>query len=485
MKTAPLLRIDGPREDDLRLLPVKLRLKVLRWLLCIIVSTGVPDLAWAQYSSGGYSRPGGGSTSGYSASSRRAPVSSSGGYSRRSYAGGGYATGSLGDRAVSRSLSSQAFRDYQAAQQPAETYVRRSPAYAGGSDWPSEAPRRPSVWGGQQPATRVARGPALPGSGPLTAVALWAALNSLSSPGSAAYFHNYQYDPGYVQWRREADREAGHNPAVAAKLDATRHPARANGRSAAQPVRGTPRPTIARTKGRVGLYLARPFHWHRHPVAALVVAAPHGSTGCRRGRPRPDRQRSDTVPCRHDHARRSVPVSAGCRIDQGAAAGGQRHDQRRGGGPAARRQRPAASALPAGRQSILSAPSRRRWPTGRMPLLFTAGRGHPGGQPGVGAVARSRRRHDRMAVLSDQGRQDVRTRLGAGQQPRSAAKDGGNAAIRRPCRTAPIADDALRRSHRRHAARASRPSTSSSAPSRRRARHGSRSTPASTSTRRG
>jgi hypothetical protein len=59
----------------------------------------------------------------------------------------------------------------------------------------------------------------LPGSGPLTAVALWAALNSLSSPGSAAYFHNYQYDPGYVQWRREADREAGHNPPVAAKLD--------------------------------------------------------------------------------------------------------------------------------------------------------------------------------------------------------------------------------------------------------------------------
>jgi hypothetical protein len=58
----------------------------------------------------------------------------------------------------------------------------------------------------------------LPGAGPLTAVALWAALNSLSSPGSAAYFHNYQYDPGYMQWRQEADREAARNPAVAAKL---------------------------------------------------------------------------------------------------------------------------------------------------------------------------------------------------------------------------------------------------------------------------
>ena len=49
-------------------------------------------------------------------------------------------------------------------------------------------------------------------------MALWAALNSLSSPGSAAYFHNYRDDPGYVQWRREAEREAANNPAVADKL---------------------------------------------------------------------------------------------------------------------------------------------------------------------------------------------------------------------------------------------------------------------------
>jgi hypothetical protein len=143
------------------------------------------------------------------------PVSSSGGYSRRSYSGTGYSTGSSGDRALSRSMSSQALYDYQSAQRTAETYARRQPAYAGGFDAPVEAPRRPSVWEGQ----RVVRGPALPGSGPLTAVALWAALNSLSSPSSAAYFHDYQNDPGYVQWRREADREATNNPTLAAKLD--------------------------------------------------------------------------------------------------------------------------------------------------------------------------------------------------------------------------------------------------------------------------
>jgi hypothetical protein len=195
--------------------------KVLFCCLSCLLVLDAPDRASGQYSSGGYSRPGGGSTSDYSAPSRRAPVSSSGGYSRRPYSGLGYSTGSWGDRAVSRSLSAQALRDYQAAQQPAQTYTRRPPygTYGNAYDWATEAPRRPPIWGGEEPARRVARRPALPGSGPLTAVALWAALNSLSSPNSVQYFHNYQDDPGYVQWRREADREAAQNPAVAAKLD--------------------------------------------------------------------------------------------------------------------------------------------------------------------------------------------------------------------------------------------------------------------------
>src|SRR5215472_13547609 len=184
--------------------------KALFYVLCLLATSNVPGPAWGQYSSGGYSRTGGATTYGYSAPSRRPPVSSSSGYSRRSYGG---------DQAFSRSLSSQALRDYQAAQRPVETYTRRPPAYAGGYNWAEETPRRPSIWEGQQPVYGAVRAPALPGSGPLTAVALWAALNSLSSPSSAQYFHNYQNDPGYVQWRREADREAAHHPAVAAKLD--------------------------------------------------------------------------------------------------------------------------------------------------------------------------------------------------------------------------------------------------------------------------
>src|SRR6267378_2800039 len=107
MKTVSLLRIVRPPEGDLRPPPAKLRLKVLlRWLLCIIVSAGVPDLAWAQYR------------------------------------GGGYATGSAGDRDISRSTSSQALRDYRTAQQPAQPYVRRQPSYGADYARPSEGQRR-------------------------------------------------------------------------------------------------------------------------------------------------------------------------------------------------------------------------------------------------------------------------------------------------------------------------------------------------------
>ena len=258
--------------------------------LCFLLILDAPDRAWGQYSSGGYSRPIGGSGYGYSAASRRMPVSSSGGYSRRSYSGTGYRTGSSGDLALSRSMSSQALRDYQSAQRSAETYARRQPAYAGGFDGATEAPRRPSVWEGQ----RVASRPAQPGSGPLTAVALWAALNSLSSPSSAAYFHNYQYDPGYVQWRREADREAAKDPTLAAKLgqldsQLAQMEGRPRNPSAALPVRSSP----AQATGSglmwpvlfVGVAILLLLWWWRrrlaHPSTATAAPGLAGSAAAR------------------------------------------------------------------------------------------------------------------------------------------------------------------------------------------------------------
>jgi hypothetical protein len=122
----------------------------------------------------------------------------------------------------------------------------------------------------------------------LTAVALWAALNSLSSPASAVYFHNYQYDPGYVQWRREADREAGHNPAVAAKLDQldtqlAQMESQPRNPSAEAPVRPSPAPAGAGFiwpvlfVGIVILLLL--WFWRRRMSQPVVAAAAPGLAG--------------------------------------------------------------------------------------------------------------------------------------------------------------------------------------------------------------
>ena len=173
---------------------------------------------------------------------------------------------------------------------------------------------------GRSQQRRVARGPALPGSGPLTAVALWAALNSLSSPGSASYFHNYQYDPGYVQWRREADREAGQNPAVAAKLDQldaqlAQMEGQPRNPSATAPVRPSPAP--AGGSGFIWpvlfigiVILLLLWLWRRRLAQPAVAAAAPGLAGSAATRFRVGM----TMPVDPS------PVCAGCRIDQGAAA---------------------------------------------------------------------------------------------------------------------------------------------------------------------
>jgi MYXO-CTERM domain-containing protein len=115
-------------------------------------------------------------------------------------------------------------------------------------------------------------------------VALWAALNSLSSPGSSAYFHNYQNDRGYLQWRQEAEREATNNPAVAAKLqqldtqlaqmaDQPRNP------TAAPPVQPSPSPSGGSGTIWVVLFigiaiLALLWLWRRRHAPALLPLRP-------------------------------------------------------------------------------------------------------------------------------------------------------------------------------------------------------------------
>lgn len=248
----------------------------------------MPDAAWGQFGSGGYSRPSGGFKS-YSTPIRRPPAASSGGYARRAPSFPGYSGSSPGDRAMSRGTSSRALRDYQAGQRPSDTYARRPPS-AGGDrgwgpvgGWGPAMTRRPGVWG-QWWGGAAARQRA-PGSGILTTVALWAALNALSSRGQAEYFHAHRDDPAYLQWRREAESAAARDPEVAAKLaqlDARLaqlegQPANPAARAPAEPDSGLG--SIWGVLFVVGGVLVLFWLWRRRTAAPATPAAASGLAG--------------------------------------------------------------------------------------------------------------------------------------------------------------------------------------------------------------
>ena len=127
---------------------------------------------------------------------------------------------------MSRGGSSEALRDYRASQRPPPTYVPPRPstppsASSGGSwlpggGWGAPMPRRVPSWGGSWDTVSPRRSF---GTGVVTGVALWAALNALtSSPSQAEYIYTHRNDPAYREWRQEADRTAASDPDVAAKL---------------------------------------------------------------------------------------------------------------------------------------------------------------------------------------------------------------------------------------------------------------------------
>ena len=49
---------------------------------------------------------------------------------------------------------------------------------------------------------------------------LWFMLDNLTRPGYGDFFHHHQDDPGYQQWRAEADRLAADNVDLRNKLSA-------------------------------------------------------------------------------------------------------------------------------------------------------------------------------------------------------------------------------------------------------------------------
>jgi hypothetical protein len=182
-----------------------------------------PSVAWARRGfSGGYSRP---SASGFSFGSRRTP-SFSGGYTRprtpgfggSSRRGFGFGT-SAGDRALSRNSSGAALGRYR-SQREAGTNGART-----GGGGPFSGVRTPRTW--STPDWYRRRGWSLPPYayrspprfGVWNALFLWFLLDHLSAPGHAAFFYNHQDDPGYREWRADAERQAQDNPALKAKLD--------------------------------------------------------------------------------------------------------------------------------------------------------------------------------------------------------------------------------------------------------------------------
>src|SRR5262245_28646685 len=198
---------------------------VLPWRAPVIEIAALAPPAAAQ-TSGGYRRPGGGGGysggfgGGYSSSYARRP-SISGGYGRPSSSAFGGGFGSAfggGDVAISRRNSSQALRDYRASQQRQEYTTRRPSSGWDDSTWHTAPLGRrplPGGWGGgYAPGYSVST----PRFGAWDAPLAWSLLNSLSWPQAVTYFNDYRNDPGYAQWRAEADRKAQSDPAVAQKL---------------------------------------------------------------------------------------------------------------------------------------------------------------------------------------------------------------------------------------------------------------------------
>src|SRR5215813_11532361 len=193
------------------------------WLAPVSEIAALAPPAAAQ--SGGYRRPGGYSGGfgggGYSGGYARRP-SVGGGYNRPSSSAYGGGFGGMfggGDVAISRRNSSQALRDYRASQQRQQYTTRRPSSGWDDSGWKT-APlgRRPlpsGGWGGGYAPGYTVSTPRFEAWNALLA---WSLLNSLSRPQAVNYFQDYRNDPGYAQWRAEAERKAASDPAVAQKL---------------------------------------------------------------------------------------------------------------------------------------------------------------------------------------------------------------------------------------------------------------------------
>ena len=220
---------------------LRFRSRSLAWVgvFAAVLAVAAPAAAWAR-SSGGYSRPGGssGRTPSFGGGGSYRTPSTSGGYSRpsESYAPSYRAPQSAGDRSFSEERSGSAFDSYRRQQESP-----RTPSFDTSRP---PTPQLPRHWG-PQPRTPDGRyaswdtAPSVPGwygnrgwaspvpgyfgagrsFGSWDGFFLGMLLSNLSRPGNVDWFHNNQDDPGYRQWRAEADRAAAENAELRARLD--------------------------------------------------------------------------------------------------------------------------------------------------------------------------------------------------------------------------------------------------------------------------
>lgn len=190
--------------------------------------------------SGGYSAPR--SSPGYSAPRPASPGYSSPGYAPPRPSGGysaapGYrppssaaapaGTRSAGDAALARRSSAGAYTSYRATQtqfraasappprppansvfahvQPVPSYsvlvTHRNAYYSGWGYVP-----QPFIYG------------YAPHFGIWDAIFIWSLASAASNAAQADWFYHHQYDPGYVDWRRQADQEAQQNAELRQQL---------------------------------------------------------------------------------------------------------------------------------------------------------------------------------------------------------------------------------------------------------------------------
>jgi hypothetical protein len=215
-------------------------------LLALALSAGPLAAKSSTSSSRGYSLPSSSapssSSKGYSAPpSSSAPSSSSTSSGARSSTGYGLpGTGapnaaakpapSASDAAIARQQSGSALRSFTAQREQSKFAAASPPPappssafsnYAGRfSSYDAYYASRNAYYGGwgwtPSPFIYASR----PSFGMWDALFLWFMLDSISNASHAAWFYNHADDPGYQQWRQEANRLSADNADLRAKLDA-------------------------------------------------------------------------------------------------------------------------------------------------------------------------------------------------------------------------------------------------------------------------